>query len=313
MSTSAQTLRFTKMNGAGNDFVMVDNRDLSFEPSQELLAKLCDRHRGVGADGVLLVEPPSHTRADLEKELTRELEQTFPASDALTVTQSAHPSGDYRMRYYNADGGEVEMCGNGARCFARFVQKLESAGGGAARESLRFETIAGIIGAGYEGELVRLRMSTPHGLAVSAQLPVDGAKLDVHFVNTGVPHAVVFTDMLAEYPVHAHGAALRYHEHFAPAGTNANFVAVEGPQSLRIRTYERGVEGETLACGTGVVAAALLHSALTGETSPIEVAVAGGDTLRVEFQKHGEVATALFTEVDLIGPADFVFEGELSL
>jgi diaminopimelate epimerase len=315
MSTPARTLKFTKMNGAGNDFVMVDNRDLSFQPTQELLAKLCDRHRGVGADGVLLVEPSQHTAALTDKQLDKELADTFPASDPPSHTQEPAIAADYRMRYYNADGGEVEMCGNGARCFARFVQKLETAGGAAARGSVSFETIAGVIGAEYEGDLVRLRMSTPHGLALGAALPIETEpeSLEVHFLNTGVPHAVVFAPKVEAYPVHAHGAALRYHPHFAPAGTNANFVQVEGRCNLRLRTYERGVEGETLACGTGVVASALLHSVLTGAESPVSVRVQGGDTLRVEFKKHGEGAGTVFTEVDLIGPADFVFDGELAL
>jgi diaminopimelate epimerase len=312
MSTRS-TLKFTKMNGAGNDFVMVDNRDLGFQPTQELLAKLCDRHRGVGADGVLLVEPPQHTSAATDRQLDKELADTFPASDPPSHTQEPSPTADYRMRYYNADGGEVEMCGNGARCFARFVQKLETAGGQAARKSVSFETIAGVIGAEYEGDLVRLRMSTPHGLALGAQLPIETETLEVQFLNTGVPHAVVYTPKVEAYPVVEHGAALRYHSHFAPAGTNANFAQILGPGNLRLRTYERGVEGETLACGTGVVATALLHSLLTGDPSPISVRVQGGDILRVEFKKHGEGADTQLTEVDLIGPADFVFDGELPL
>ena len=307
------TLKFTKMNGAGNDFVMVDNRDLSFQPTQDLLAKLCDRHRGVGADGVLLVEPAHHSAAATERELDQELAQTFPASDPPSHTQEPSQTADFRMRYYNADGGEVEMCGNGARCFARFVQKIETAEGRAPRKALSFETIAGVIGAEYEGDLVRLRMSSPHGLALNAQLPVEAETLEVQFLNTGVPHAVVFTPKVETYPIVEHGAALRYHRHFAPAGTNANFVQVLAPGDLRLRTYERGVEGETLACGTGVVASALLHSLLTGAESPIAVRVQGGDTLSVEFKKRGAGAETQFTEVDLIGPADFVFDGELPL
>jgi diaminopimelate epimerase len=263
-------LHFTKMNGAGNDFVMVDNRGLTLNLSNPQISKLCDRHRGVGADGLLAVEP-------------------------------AQGDADVRMRYYNADGGEVEMCGNGARCFARFVNRLS----GGSLQSLRFETPAGIISASYEGENVRLGMSAPHGLALSTKLDVAGDQLDVHFINTGVPHAVVFVDDLESVPVVKWGAALRYHDHFKPRGTNANFAKVVAPGKIAIRTYERGVEDETLACGTGMVACALIHHLLHGGSSPVSVDVRGGDTLMVSFVANGND----FTQVTLTGPADFTFEG----
>jgi len=267
-------LHFTKMNGAGNDFVMLDNRTGALELSGEHIAKLCDRHRGVGADGVLLVEP-------------------------------AQQGADFRFRYYNADGGEAEMCGNGARCFARFASRLVDRS-----ELLTFETIAGVISAKFFGEEVEIGMSTPHGLALDAELPVDDeGLLSVHFLNTGVPHAVVFVGDLENIDVLRLGSALRYHEHFKPKGANANFVQVLERQSLAIRTYERGVEGETLACGTGVCAAALLHHALTGAPSPISVKVRGGDTLAVGFEKTADG----FRSVTLRGPADFVFDGTIAL
>jgi diaminopimelate epimerase len=266
-------LHFTKMNGAGNDFVMIDNRDLALSLDRAAIARLCDRHRGVGADGLIAIEP---------------------ASDGA----------DFRMRYYNADGGEAEMCGNGARCFARFASRASGK-----RGRIVFDTLAGVVAAESIGDLVRLEMSQPKDLALGTRLTAAGTPLEVHRIHTGVPHVVVFTGDLAGVDVLALGAALRYHEHFAPRGTNANFVHVESPGVLAIRTYERGVEGETLACGTGVCAAALIHAALDGATAPVKVRVRGGDVLEVGFEHHADA----FRAVTLTGPADFVFDGAISL
>jgi len=209
------------------------------------------------------------------------------------------------MRYYNADGGEAEMCGNGARCFASFVNSLHDG----ALTSLRFETLAGIISAEFEAGQVRINMSTPHSLQLSQNLLVAGQELIVHSVNTGVPHAVVFVDDLKEVDVRKLGAGLRYHDAFKPRGTNANFVSVFAPDSIAIRTYERGVEDETLACGTGMVACALIHHERTGTPGPISVLVKGGDTLQVGFTREGDS----YRDVTLFGPADFVFTGAISL
>ena len=271
------TLSFTKMNGAGNDFVMLDNRDRSLRLSREQIARLCDRHRGVGADGLLLVEPPEN-------------------------------GATFRMRYYNADGGEAEMCGNGARCFARYAQRVSGAGG----EAITFETPAGVISARYHGEEVEIGMSAPHGYAPAVRLATEFGEVEVNFLNTGVPHAVVFVDDVEGVNVRGLGAALRHHPHFAPKGTNANFAAVEAPDRLALRTYERGVEDETLACGTGVVATALLHHLLTGASSPVAVRVRGGETLSVGFVP-GATPGEEFSQVTLRGPADFVFDGVVTL
>jgi diaminopimelate epimerase len=266
-------MRFTKMNGAGNDFVVVDNRadGLTLDPAQ--IARLCDRQRGIGADGLLMVE-------------------------------SAQGGADFRMRYYNADGGEAEMCGNGARCFARYARRFTPQAG-----ELSFETPAGVIRARFEGEQVAIRMSDPHSWAGPRDLDLAGHSRTVHAVNTGVPHAVAFVEDLDAVDVTAEGRALRFHPAFAPAGTNANFAQVLGPDSLALRTYERGVEGETLACGTGVCAAALIHASRSGGVTPVFVRVRGGETLRVAFRREGDATT----DVILTGPADFVFEGEISL
>ena len=273
-------LNFFKMNGAGNDFIIVDNRDLALSAALDVdtIAALCDRHRGIGADGLLAVEP-------------------------------AQKGADFRFRYYNADGGEAEMCGNGARCFGRFTAHL----GEIVLKKVTFETIVGTLGAEMIGDDVRIAMSDPKDIKLDSGATVPGLEATLHFANTGVPHVVVFlpsAEALDEFDVFTHGATIRHHSAFSPAGTNANFAAVLAPDHISIRTFERGVEDETLACGTGMVAAALIHSLLTGAPSPIKVDVEGGDTLEIGFEKTDEQA---FKNVTLTGPADFVFEGEIDI
>ncbi len=245
-------LHFTKMNGAGNDFVLIDNRsgDVRLEPKQ--IARICDRHRGIGADGILLLE-------------------------------NAQNSADFRMRYYNADGGEAEMCGNGARCFARFAKKIADAG-----EKISFETPAGVIGAKLHGELVTLNMSEPSDLRLRVPLAINGEDAIMHYINTGVPHVVVPVARVDMVHVQTQGAAIRRHQMFSPKGANVNFIEKRGPKNIAIRTYERGVEDETLACGTGVVASALIFAATEDTSGPIGVRVRGGDELQVGFQKTGD-------------------------
>ena len=266
-------LRFTKMNGAGNDFVLIDNRSGAHKLSPRQITSICDRHRGVGADGVLLVEAPAG-------------------------------KADFRMRYYNSDGGEAEMCGNGARCFTRFVNKIT---GGFSE--VRFETPAGIIEAQIDGELVKLALSQPHDLVLRRSLDISGFKLSTHSINTGVPHVVTFVDDIESTPVQHWGAQIRYHPAFQPNGTNANFIKEIEPGKIAIRTYERGVESETLACGTGVTAAGLIYAALSDATSPVRLLVRGGDWLEVGFRRAG----AGFEDVTLKGPASFVFEGSIEI
>jgi diaminopimelate epimerase len=266
-------LRFTKMNGAGNDFVLIDNRlgDLRLAPEQ--ISKICDRHRGVGADGVLMLE-------------------------------RAMNGADFRMRYYNADGGEAEMCGNGARCFARYARRVAGAA-----ETLSFETPAGVIGATLQGELVRLQMSEPKDLRLGISIPLPDQELSGHFINSGVPHVVLPVDDLEKADVRAIGSAVRHHQLFSPKGANVNFLKETGDRQISIRTYERGVEDETLACGTGVVASALTFSAAKNLEGPISVLVRGGNELQVSFEK----IDGQFQNVTLTGPADFVFEGTIEL
>jgi len=273
-------LQFFKMNGAGNDFIIVDNRDLSLskELDADTIAALCDRHRGIGADGLLAVEP-------------------------------AQKGADFRFRYYNADGGEAEMCGNGARCFGRFTAHL----GEIILKKVTFETIAGTLTAEMIGEDVKIAMSEPKDLKLNTSAKIPDFDTALHFINTGVPHVVAFvanSDALDVLDVFTHGGAIRNHQAFAPAGTNVNFATVISPGHISIRTFERGVEDETLACGTGMVACALIHHLLTGTTSPVKVDVEGGDTLEIGFEI---TSNHEFKNVTLTGPADFVFEGEIDI
>ena len=169
--------------------------------------------------------------------------------------------------------------------------------------------MAGVIQAEFEGELVRLAMSRPHDIVLNRTLDIGGLKLLSHSINTGVPHVVTFVDDLESTPVQKWGAQIRYHQAFQPNGTNANFIKELEPGKIAIRTYERGVEAETLACGTGVTAAGLIYAALNDAPSPVRLLVRGGDWLEVAFQKVGKG----FEHVTLKGPADFVFEGSIEI
>src|ERR671931_2710942 len=250
-ATITVMLRFTKMNGAGNDFILFDNTTGDIDLDRNQIAHLCDRHRGIGADGILLLEKPTN-RAD------------------------------FRMRYFNADGGEAEMCGNGARCFARFANKIAGTVGG-----ISFETPAGIISAKLAGELVTLQMTEPTGLRLNVLLQIGAEKKIVHFVNSGVPHVVVPVAKISDVDVSQEGSAIRHHEAFSPKGANVNFIEKRGADKIAVRTYERGVEDETLACGTGVVASALVFGATENVNGPINVIARGGDELQVGFKKTG--------------------------
>lgn len=267
-------LAFTKMNGAGNDFVVIDNRAGGIELGPEQVVRLCDRQRGVGADGVILLE--------------------------MCVSGKA----DWAWQFFNSDGSIAEMCGNGARCFARFVQRVAGVGG-----RFTFETGAGVVTAELVGDRVRVGLTAPTGLRLNDRIELISGIQTVHSINTGVPHAVVLVEDADRAMVQAVGEEIRRHVHFAPRGTNVNFVQLLGRGSIRVRTFERGVEGETLACGTGVTASALVCSRLFGYGAPVRVRVQGGDELEVDFREVGEG----FGEVRLTGPADFVFEGEIDL
>ncbi len=265
------SLKFWKMNGTGNDFIVADNRDGAVPESQlsEFAARFCPRRTAVGADGVLLVEPPPEAGLD------------------------------FRMRYLNADGSEAEMCGNGARCIAVFAHAI-----GAAGEEMRFATGAGPVGARITELGAIIDMPEPTA-PEERSIAVAGKRLDLWFVSTGVPHAVVPVKDPQEVEVTSLGRAIRYHQSFLPAGANVNFMSRRG-SGITIRTYERGVEGETLACGTGASAAALVAHGLWQLPSPVDVEVEGG-RLRIHFSAgDGE-----FSELRLEGPAETAYRGEL--
>lgn len=262
---------FWKMHGASNDFILVDDREQKFPcDDASWLSRIMSRRTGVGSEGVLLIQP----------------------------SQSA----DFRMRFFNPDGGEVDMCGNGARCIARLAHEI-----GAAPQQMSIETPAGIVRAEARGHLVQLFMTEPKDWRFGRSLAVGGRTLEYDFVNSGVPHAVVRVDDLAATDVHELGRAIRHHADFAPKGTNANFIQITGPDALRVRTYERGVEAETLACGTGMVACGLIAGKRGLVKAPVKVACASGDVLEVNFTATADGAK----DVTLLGPAVHVFRGEL--
>jgi diaminopimelate epimerase len=267
-------LEFTKMNGAGNDFVLLDNRPRKIQISREQVVRLCDRHRGIGADGLIMLEPCASGKAE------------------------------WAWRFFNSDGSTGEMCGNGARCFAKFVAKKTGQ-----HRDFTFETEAGVIRAELKGELVTVNLTQPQGLRLDERLDLKSGAQVVHSLNTGVPHAVLFVPDADKAIVQECGPEIRRHTHFAPKGTNVNFVQVLGPNRIRVRTFERGVEGETLACGTGVTASALVSSKVHGFTSPVRVLVQAGDELEVSFRTQD----SSFADVRLTGPAQWVFDGKIEL
>jgi diaminopimelate epimerase len=273
VATIVNMVRFTKMDGAGNDFILIDNRAGNIDLDRSQITRLCDRHRGIGADGILLLEKASN-------------------------------HADFRMRYFNADGGEAEMCGNGARCFARFANKVAGA-----NEKISFETPAGVIAAELAGDLVTLQMTEPTDLRLSIDVRAADQNKTVHFINSGVPHVVIPVSRIDDVDVRREGSVVRYHKMFSPNGTNVNFIEKRGPKELAVRTYERGVEDETLACGTGVVASALVFSVVEKVNGPITIIARGGDELQVGFEKSGNQ----FRNVTLTGPAEFVFEGSIEI
>ena len=268
----SRTLAFAKMHGAGNDFVMVDGRDLAAPLGGGRIAALCDRRTGVGADGLIVVAPPA-------------------SADAA-----------FRMIYFNADGGEAEMCGNGARCTVAFAAACGLVDG-----PCRFDTAAGVL---------RGRVHGPGDVEVSLP-PWRGLDLDVgvpgspwpehHLCNTGVPHLVIPVPDVDGVDLAAWGPRLRRHERFAPAGVNVNWIApAPGAEAWLLRTYERGVEAETLACGTGASAAAVILCHLGQAASPVTVRTRGGDDLTVRVDRAQGT-------LGLRGPALTSFHGEVTI
>ncbi|MCE2402757.1 diaminopimelate epimerase [Candidatus Poribacteria bacterium] len=266
---------FMKLSGAGNDFVIINNLskivDSTDSEFMNFVTKVCQRRMSVGADGVLLVEPTENV--------------------------------DFRMRYFNADGGEVETCGNGARCISKFAYLK-----GIVSEQMRFLTNAGIYEAEVVGDNVKVRMSDPTDIRINVPLRLEDGIHNVGFTNSGVPHVVFFVDDLVATDVFDLGQQTRYHNDFKPAGTNANFIRIHSQELIEIRTYERGVENETLACGTGSIASAIVSATLGKVKSPVSVKTASGVVLKIHFDLENDEAKNVYLE----GDARVIFAGELT-
>ncbi len=267
---------FTKMSGTGNDFIVIDHRQVLVpeENQAEFVSRVCRRMFSVGADGLIFIEN----------------------SDKA----------DFSWRFYNGDGSVPEMCGNGARCAARFAFSRGIAG-----KKMSFETVAGIIEAEIldDGDEVSLLMPPPVDLRTGLHVDLGGEERTISFMNSGVPHAVLFLDEGVEIPVKEWGHVIRFHDLFQPAGTNANFVQPLADGGIRVRTYERGVEDETMACGTGAVASAIFAAIQGLAASPVKVTTSGGDQLTIVFDLKDDPAAE---NVYLQGPARMIYEGQLT-
>jgi diaminopimelate epimerase len=263
-------IEFYKMTGGGNDFILIDNREGRFDIDalRSAVPQLCRRKFSVGADGLIVLEH----------------------------SQKAH----FRWHFFNADGSEAEMCGNGGRCAARLAHVL-----GMAPSDLTFETAAGIIKAQVKGTVVKLTLPPPSDMRLGITLPIGEEEISVDFINTGVPHTVIFAPDLEVADVVGVGRQIRHHQAFQPAGTNVDFIRVEN-SSVEIRTYERGVENETLACGTGAVAAALIAGLRGLTTSPTTVIPRSGEALIIYYERTNKIQ-----EVFLEGEVRMIYHGWL--
>ncbi len=267
-----EQISFYKLSGSGNDFIIIDNRNnvVDKKDLSNFIKSVCRRKMSVGADGVILVE------------------------DSDTV--------DFKWRFFNSDGSTAEMCGNGARCVARFAYINKIAG-----SVMSFETESGIVSAQVTQDRVKIKMPDPTDLMTDNTLDLGNGSLSVSSINTGVPHVVVNVDSIDDVKVVKLGRKIRFHERFAPAGTNVNFICPQKDDILAIRTYERGVEDETLACGTGSVAGAIVMAYKFRIKSPINVMPRSKGCLTIHFkEKKGK-----FYDIYLEGDARIIYKGEL--
>ena len=265
-------LPFYKMSGCGNDFIIIDNREQIVDEKNltDFIQKVCRRKMSVGADGLILIEKS--------------------------------PTVDFKWRFFNSDGSIAEMCGNGARCAARFAM-LHSI----AKDRMNFETVAGVIEAAITDDRVKIKMTDPSDIEEEVRLTINGEALTMSTVNTGVPHAVMVVRDIHLKDIMSPSREIRYHDRFFPAGTNVNYLSINDDGIIDIRTYERGVEDETLACGTGVVAGAIVTAKNTGKESPICLRTKSGGLLNVYFkEKDGK-----FSDVFLEGDARIIYTAEL--
>ena len=261
------------MVASGNDFIVIDNRRKVVTNPVKLAQKLCPVHTSVGADGILLLENS--------------------------------PKAAFKMRIVNSDGSEAEACGNGFRCIALYARKILKL-----PASFRFESLSGLIDAKVmAGDDVRVRLVQPRDLKLRGDLIVSGNRLHYSFINTGVPHAVIFVEGLEKINVAQLGKAVREHPDFKPKGTNVNFVQVRAKNAIEVRTFERGVEAETLACGTGSTASAVISALLGYTRPPVAVKTKGGEVLNIDFKFRDKKPE----QVTLEGQARFVFEGQIQI
>jgi len=265
-------IQFSKMSGSGNDFIIIDNRGRCVDDLDlsRFITAVCRRKMSVGADGLILVEPSEKA--------------------------------DFRWRFYNSDGSRAEMCGNGARCAARFAFI-----NGIAGQNLTFETDAGIVSGQVDADRAKVKMPDPTDLRLDYSIELATGALEVSSINTGVPHVVIMRDTIDDVDVFDLGREIRHHATYAPAGTNVNFISQRGSGELAIRTYERGVEDETLACGTGSIASALVSSAKLGWNSPINLVTRSAETLTIHFNEND----GLFSDVYLEGDARIIYTAQL--
>jgi diaminopimelate epimerase len=269
----SREIRFIKMHGAGNDFVMIDSMEERLSLGSEGTAAVCDRHRGIGADGLILIE-----------------------------SSADH---DFTMRYYNSDGGEVEMCGNGARCAALFAHRK-----GIAPADMNFDTMAGPVHAVVHGGTVTIDIGGVVDLRMGIKL--DDMSYELHYAVSGVPHAALIHESAKDVPRNEFiemARNVRFHPLFGEKGTNVNLFTPLREDALYFRTYERGVEAETQACGTGAVAVSVIAARLGLVSSPVECETSGGDILIVEFDPVDSGACAC----RLTGPAVISFDGSFLL
>lgn len=265
---------FDKMQGAGNDFILIDNRNGAVPSAEKkrLAVHFCRRCLGVGADGMIFVEND--------------------------------PEFDFAWDFYNADGSLAEMCGNGARCVSRYAQRI-----GAAGDSMTFRSLAGPIRAQLTDRGSKVQLTNVTLPKAADVVEVDGTSIPLWFMISGVPHAVAQVPDVEAVDVRGLGRALRHHAHFAPGGTNVNFFQIVGDGRLANRTYERGVEDETLACGTGSVAASIAAGAFLRQSSPLAVRTRSGEELMIHFTLSGGEAREIFLE----GGAEMVFSGSFEM
>ncbi|MBU2614142.1 MAG: diaminopimelate epimerase [Elusimicrobia bacterium] len=269
-------IKFVKMQAAGNDFIVFDNRKKVIKKNYSKLAQgLCRRNFSIGADGVLLIE--SSTTAD------------------------------FKMITINSDGSQANMCGNGARCAALFAYTNKISG-----KTMKFETGAGIIKAKVNGFKVRITLTEPKDIKLDMNLRIESREIHVSSVNSGVPHAVILSPNIEQVDIASIGRLIRNHTQFTPEGTNVDFIKVIDEHTIKIRTYERGVEAETYACGTGCVAGTIIAGLKKMVKSPVKLITSGGEMLSVHFrQSKTEDLLIPIYDLQLEGKAEVIFEGNI--